>query len=92
MYVSHALIVNNDGFYPHSRASIGATNITCTTVEFTASAPPMGGTVMVMIDSATVSNISVQYSYTLNPEFHSVTPMNTILGYMQNLPVTIGQV
>ena len=67
-------------FDPHSRMSIQATNITCTTVEFTASAPPVNGTVMVMIDSATISSNSVEYTYTPNPEFYSVTPSNTILG------------
>ena len=64
----------------HSRASIQSTNINCTTMEFTASDPPMNGAVMVMIDSATVSNNSVQYNYTPNPEFFSVTPANTIVG------------
>ena len=67
-------------FYPHSQASIQLTIINCTTVEFTASAPPMSGAVMIMIDSATISNNSVEYMYTLNPEFYSVTPTNTILG------------
>ena len=63
-----------------SRVNIQATNINCTTVEFTSSVPPVNGTVMVMIDSATVSNNDVQFTYTPNPEFYSVTPMNTILG------------
>ena len=67
-------------FYPHSQTSIQATNITSTTVEFTASAPPVNGAVMVMINSATVSNNNVQYMYTTNPEFYSVIPSNTILG------------
>jgi hypothetical protein len=40
----------------------------------------MGGPVMVMIDSAPVSNDSVQYNYTLNPEFYNVIPSTTILG------------
>ena len=67
-------------FLSHSQTSIQATNITCTTVEFTASAPPVNGAVMVMINSATVSNNNVQYMYTPNPEFYSVIPSNTILG------------
>ena len=65
-----------------SQANIQATNINCTTVEFTSSAPPVNGTVMVMIDNARVSNNDVQFTYTPNPEFYSVTPMNTILGYV----------
>ena len=37
---------------------------------------------MVMIDSATISSNDVQFTYTPNPEFYSVTPTNTILGYV----------
>ena len=64
----------------YSRANIRATNITCTTKALIASNPPINGPVMVMIDGATASNNSIQYNYTLNPEFYSVLPMNTILG------------
>jgi hypothetical protein len=39
----------------------------------------MGGPVMVMIDSAPVSNGNVQYNYTPNPEFYNVIPSTTIL-------------
>ena len=66
--------------YPHSRASISATSINCTTMAFTASDPPVSGAVTVMIDNAAVTNGSVQYSYTLNPEFYNVIPSTTILG------------
>ena len=69
-----------NGFYLHSRDSIQATSINCTNMAFTASDPPMSGAVMVMIDNATADNISVQYNYTLNPDFYSVIPTNTILG------------
>ena len=76
---------NNYGFYnyniyPYSQASIQATSINCTTMALTASDPPVSGAVMVMIDNATADNSSVQYNYTLNPEFYSVSPTNTILG------------
>ena len=40
----------------------------------------MSGLVRVMIDGATVSSVSVQYNYTLNPEFYNVIPQSTILG------------
>ena len=73
------MIVNHSAFCSYSRASIQATNITCTTNAL-ASDPPMSGPVMVMIDGATVSSDSVQYNYTLNPEFYSVFPTNTIPG------------
>ena len=33
-----------------------------------------------MIDNATITNDSVQFMYTPNPEFYSVTPSSTILG------------
>ena len=68
-------------FLSHSLTSVQATNINCTTVEFTGSAPPMSGAVTVMIDDATVRNDSyVQYMYTPNPEFYNVIPSNTLLG------------
>ena len=67
-------------FASHSRDSIQATSINCTTAAFTASDPPMSGAVMVMIDGATASDSSVQYSYTLNPEFYNVIPSTTIPG------------
>ena len=72
----------NYGFYnySHSRTSISATSINCTTMAFTASDPPRSGAVMVMIDNATADNSSVQYSYTPNPEFYSVIPTNIIFG------------
>ena len=63
------------------RGSIQANNISCTTPEFN-STSPMTGLVMVMIDSATVTNNDVQFTYTPNPKFYSVTPSNTILGYV----------
>ena len=74
MYTTHVLVGKYflQFFYPHSRTSIQATNISCTTVALIASDPPMSGPVMVMIDSATVSDDSVQYNYTLNPEFNSL--------------------
>ena len=76
------LLVVNYGFYnyPNSRASISATSINCTTMAFTSSEPPVSGAVMVMIDNATADNSRVQYNYTPNPEFYSVSPTNTILG------------
>ena len=49
-------------------------------MALTASDPPVSGAVMVMIDGATASDSSVQYSYTLNPEFYNVIPSTTILG------------
>ena len=64
----------------YSRDSINATSINCTTMAFIASDPPVSGAVMVMIDNAPVTNSSVQYSYTLNPEFYNVIPSTTILG------------
>jgi hypothetical protein len=39
----------------------------------------MGGLVMVMIDNALVSNDSVQFNFTPNPEFYNVIPSTTIL-------------
>jgi hypothetical protein len=64
----------------HSRDSVQATSINCTTVALTASDPPMGGPVMVMIDGATANSNQVQYNYTPNPEFYNVIPSTTILG------------
>lgn len=39
----------------------------------------MRGLVFVIIDHATVINSTVQFTYTLNPEFSYVTPSMTIL-------------
>ena len=58
--------------------SIQADSITCTTLALTGAVPPLMGPVVVTIDSATISSSSVQFTYTLNPEFHDVTPSNTI--------------
>ena len=69
-----------NGFYPHSQDSIQATSINCTTMAVTDSDPPVNGVVMVMIDNATAESSSVQYNYTLNPEFYNVIPSTTILG------------
>ena len=65
--------------HTHSRAFIQMDSINCTTSEPAGLSPPMSGPVMVFIDSATVNNTSVQFTYTLNPELVSVTPSETIL-------------
>ena len=61
----------------HSRDSIQANIINCTTPQFTGSADSVG-LVFVSIDNANVSKNSVQFTFRADPEFNRVTPSNTI--------------
>lgn len=57
--------------------------ITCSTLPLSNTiALPLSGPVSVLIDSATISNDSVQFTYTFNPEFYNVLPLNTIPAYV----------
>ena len=65
--------------------SIRIDTIVCTTQVFANASntpgPPVTGSVVVYIDNAIISNSSVNFTYTLNPEFKNITPSNTIPAY-----------
>ena len=64
--------------------TVQADKIICTTLPSTnTSTLPLTSPVTVFIDSATISNDSVHFTYTFNPEFYSVFPSNTIPAYVE---------
>ena len=61
-----------------SQSDIQEENITCTTPSFTGTDIPMIGLVIIYIDRAVASNVSVQFTYVPNPRLTCVTPSMTI--------------
>ena len=62
---------------------VQADRITCTTLSLTnLTTLPLTSAVKVLIDSATIINDSVHFTYTFNPEFYSVYPSSTIPAYV----------
>ena len=62
-----------------SQIGIQEESITCTTLRFTSTDIPMKELIILFIDFAVISNVSVLFTYVPNPEFSCVTPSMTII-------------
>ena len=63
-------------FIYSDQTSIQERGITCVTSSLTS---PMEGTITILIDQSTVTNISVHFNYMTNPTFINVIPSTTII-------------
>ena len=63
--------------------TVQADKIICTTLPLTnLTTLPLTSAVKVLIDSATIIDDSVHFTYTFNPEFYSIYPSITIPAYV----------